>query len=192
MSSKRPSVKKRIGDYLIDRVGEVVTSAELQQVAFPATEWARRVRELRAAGWPIRTDKDTTSLKPGQYCLAQIPEKTVRYYGFSPSISTRLRAEVLERNGSTCQMCGAAAGDLDDLNPGRKVRLHIGHIIDRSHGGRDELSNLRALCSTCNQGAKNITQEPPSWTWLLTHLRRASIADQRAALKWLKHKFQED
>ena len=184
------SVKRRIGDYLIDHVGEVVTSAELQQVASPATEWARRVRELRAAGWSIRTDKDSTSLKPGQYLLERLPEKTMDQYLFSPSISTRLRAEVLERNGSTCQMCGAAAGDPDGLNPGRKVRLHIGHIVDRSHGGKDELSNLRALCSTCNQGAKNITQEPPSWIWLLTHLRRAGIADQRAALEWLKRKFE--
>ena len=191
MPKNGQSVKRRIGDYLIAHVGEVVTSAELQQVASPATEWARRVRELRAAGWLIRTDKDSTSLKPGQYLLERVPAKTVDQYLFSPSISTRLRAEVLERNGSTCQMCGAAAGDPDALNPGRKVRLHVGHIIDRSHGGKDELSNLRALCSTCNQGAKNITQEPPSWTWLLSQLRRAGIADQRAALDWLKQKFGE-
>lgn len=89
-------------------------------------------------------------------------------------------------------MCGAGAGDPDDQNPDRAVRLHVGHIVDRSHGGKDELSNLRALCSTCNQGAKNIVQEPPSWTWLLGQIRRAPVADQRAALRWLKQKFGKD
>ena len=52
------------------------------------------------------------------------------------------------------------------------------------------MDNLRAMCSRCNQGAKNMTQEPPSWVWLISQLRRASIADQQEALKWLTRKFQ--
>ena len=102
-------------------------------------------------------------------------------------MSNLTRARVLERNGYTCQMCGAGAGDKDDT--GRAVRLHIGHIVDRSHGGTDALSNLRALCSRCNQGAKNIAQEPPTWTWLLAQIRRATIEDQQKALEWLRGKF---
>jgi 5-methylcytosine-specific restriction endonuclease McrA len=50
-------------------------------------------------------------------------------------------------------MCGLTPDDIDPAT-GRKVRLHIGDIVDKSHGGKDELSNLRSLCSTCNQGAK--------------------------------------
>ena len=111
-------------------------------------------------------------------------------YRFTRPISARVRAQVLERNGYTCQMCGAGPGDTDELNPARKVRLHIGHIRDKSHGGLDELSNLRALCSTCNQGAKNVVQEPPSHAWLLSQLRRTSVADQKAALDWLLRKFE--
>ena len=110
-------------------------------------------------------------------------------YRFSRAISQRLRAEVLERNGYTCQMCGAGAGDPDPDSPTRRVRLHIGHIIDHDHGGKTEKSNLRALCSTCNQGAKNTVQEPPRWTWLLSQIRRASVADQKKALDWLERKF---
>ena len=44
-------------------------------------------------------------------------------------------------------MCGLAPGDVDPATAS-KVRLHIGHIKDKSLGGRDELSNLRALCSS--------------------------------------------
>ena len=147
-------------------------------------EWARRVRELRnEEGYQILTHNDRANLRRDQYLL----ETDERRPAFARVISKRVRAEVLERNGYTCQMCGAAAGDTDAT--GRVVRLHIGHILDKSHGGPDDPSNLRALCSTCNEGAKNLTQEPPRWVWLLAQLRRASIADQRKALEWLKKRL---
>jgi hypothetical protein len=76
-----------------------------------------------------------------------------------------------------------------DPATGRKVRLHIGHIKDKSLGGLDELSNLRALCSTCNQGAKNITSEKPTGIWLLSQIIRAGQDEQKAVLDWLRKKF---
>lgn len=183
--------KEKLRRYLRDRIGKVVSHTELQQASGGAAEWARRLRELRDEGWLIKSHNDRSDLKPGEYILEAIVQQE-RPYAFARPISKRVRAQVLERNGYTCQMCGAAAGDSDDLNPGRIVRLHIGHIRDRSHGGTDELTNLRALCSTCNQGAKNIVQEPPSLIWLLAQNRRASTADQRAVLEWLKKKLGDD
>ncbi len=94
------------------------------------------------------------------------------------------------RNGFTCQMCGLTPGEIDPAT-GRKVRLHIGHIKDKSLGGKDELSNLHALCSTCNQGAKNITAEKPTSIWLLSQVRRAGLGEQRAVFAWLRKKFGE-
>ena len=87
-------------------------------------------------------------------------------------------------------MCGLCPGDIDP-DTGRKVRLHIGHIKDKSLGGKDELSNLRALCSTCNQGAKNITNEKPTTIWLLSQVRRAGQDEQKAVYDWLSKKFQK-
>jgi len=85
-------------------------------------------------------------------------------------------------------MCGLCPGEIDP-NTGRKVRLHIGHIKDKSLGGKDELSNLRALCSTCNQGAKNITNEKPTAIWLLGQVRRAGQDEQKTVYDWLRSKF---
>ena len=87
-------------------------------------------------------------------------------------------------------MCGLTPGDTD-LATGRKVRLHIGHIKDKSLGGKEELTNLRALCSTCNQGAKNITAEKPTGLWLLSQIRRAGQDEQLAVFKWLRKKFDQ-
>lgn len=187
MPMRKPSSKERIRQFFLENIGKVVTSRQISDVV-DASEWARRVRELRDdERWPILTNNDTTELKPGQYLLKEMPpdKSTVE---FSRSISARLRAEVLDRNGFTCQMCGLTPGDIDPAT-GRKVRLHLGHIVDKSLGGKDELSNLRALCSTCNQGAKNVTGEKPSRIWLLSQIRRAGLDEQRAVFDWLQKKF---
>ena len=168
----------------------IVESHVLLRVANGATQYARRLRELRAEGWRISSHHDRADLAPGQYVLEEDPP-TRRAYLIAKPISKRVRALVLERNGYTCQMCGAGAGDADDENPGRTVRLHIGHIVDRQHGGSDERANLRALCSACNQGAQDHTPAPPSRVQLLGHVRRANVDDQRAALLWLMRKFEK-
>ena len=173
---------------LLANIERAIESKELQEASGWKAEWARRVRELRdEEGWPILTHNDSADLKPGEYLLKEIPppRKDVR---FSRSISAKLRAEVLDRNGFTCQMCGLTPGDVDPFTD-RKVRLHIGHIVDKSLGGRDELTNLRTLCSTCNQGAKNITGEKPSGIWLLSQVRRAGRDEQLVLFEWLKSKF---
>ncbi len=184
---RKPGSKERIRKFLLAHIGQMLTSIQIRNASGNASEWARRVRELREdEGWPILTHNDTTDLKPGQYLLRDKPR--TKHVAFARGISTKLRAEVLDRNGFTCQMCGLTPGDIDSAT-GRKVRLHIGHIKDKSLGGKDELSNLRALCSTCNQGAKNITPEKPTTIWLLSQIRRAGQDEQRAVLDWLKKKF---
>jgi hypothetical protein len=184
----KSSAKSRIKAFFLENKGKVVTAKQLQAVAEPVSEWARRVRELRdEEGWPIITNHDSVELKPGEYMLIGDPPEfpTVQ---FKRGISQRLKAEVLDRNGFTCQSCGLTPGDIDP-ETGRKVRLHVAHIVDKSLGGKDELSNLRTYCSSCNQGAKNLTPEKPSRIWLLSQIRRANIEDQRAAYEWLATKF---
>lgn len=187
---RKTGSKERIRQFLLANIGQVVTSHQIQDAVGPGvSEWARRLRELRdEEGWPILSHNDRADLKPGQYILKEPPpEKADKF--FARGISTKLRAEVLDRNGFTCQMCGLTPGDIDPAT-GRKVRLHIGHIKDKSFGGKDELSNLRALCSTCNQGAKNITAEKPTEIWLLSQVRRAGQDEQQAVFGWLKKKFE--
>lgn len=109
---------------------------------------------------------------------------------FESDVTPEQRAQVLVRDNIFCEMCGAAPGDIDDLT-GNRAAFHVELIPGATLGGKDELSNLRTLCSTCNQGAKNITSEKPSSIWLLSQVRRAGQEEQRAVLNWLLKKFKE-
>ena len=184
---KRIGMRARLRYHFLENIGRVMTSDELREVA-GKSEWARRVRELRnEEGYLILTHNDRDDLKPGDYLL----ENPNPQPAFERSISKELRALVLDRNGFTCQMCGAVAGEPHPYDATRKTRLHLGHIVDKSQGGKDEASNLRAVCSVCNEGASNLTLDRPSISKLLIQLRRAKREDQLEALAWLKSKYPE-
>ena len=55
----------------------------------------------------------------------------------STSAWRKIRQTVINRDGC-CQMCGS------------EERLSVDHIVPRTLGGDDNLSNLQCLCSSCN------------------------------------------
>jgi 5-methylcytosine-specific restriction endonuclease McrA len=188
MNKKAPRAqgsKSKLRDYFKENVGYVLDSDTLRDIA-GTSEWGRRVRELRnEEGMNIVTHNDRSTLKPGEYMLVDL--KPIP--SFERGISKETRAYVLDRNGFTCQMCGAAAGEPHPYDTNRKTRLHLGHIIDKSMGGTDDRSNLRAICSVCNEGASNLTLNRPQAINLLAQIRRAPSADQLDVLKWIIQKF---
>lgn len=68
------------------------------------------------------------------------------------AVSTRLRHEVMRRDGHACKYCGATAPD---------VKLTIDHVVPTTLGGSDDPSNLVTACAACNAG-KSAT--PPDAT----------------------------
>jgi len=184
--AKKKGARTKLREHFLSNIHMVMDSDELRKVAGNITEWARRVRELRTEeGYQIQTHNDRSDLKPGQYVLVDPKPQPA----FERTISKETRAFVLDRNGFTCQMCGAVAGEPHPYNLSRKTRLHVGHIVDKSQGGADDASNLRALCSLCNEGASNLTLERPSAQKLFIQARRAKSVDQLELLKWLIQKF---
>lgn len=178
--------KARLRAYFLANIGRVMDSEELRAIADNQSEWARRVRELRTEeGYQILTHNDRSELKPGQYLL----ETPKPQPAFARAISKETRAFVLDRNGFTCQMCGAVAGEPHPYDATRKTRLHLGHVIDKSMGGTDDPANLRAICSVCNEGASNATLTRPDLQKLLIQIRRATSQDQLEVLRWLMKKF---
>jgi len=184
--TRKPGSKKLILEFFLQNIGKVLESRQIQAASGGATEWARRVRELRNEdGYQILTHKDRADLKPNQYIM----QTAKRVPAFARNISKETRAWVLERNGYTCQMCGIAAGDIDPYNPNRTIRLTMGHILDKSKGGDDSPQNLRAICTNCNEGLQNTALPKPNRIHLLAQIRRATINDQQAVLEWLLKKY---
>lgn len=182
---KAKGSRAKLREYFIANIGKIVTSDQLREVA-GTSEWARRVRELRnEEGMNIVTHNDRSDLKVGQYLLVNLKPLPA----FERGVSKETRAFVLDRNGFTFQMCGAAAGDINPYDQGRKTRLHLSYIIDKSMGGTDEPANLRAICSVCNEGASNLTLNRPQAIKLIAQVRRAPTSDQLDILKWLIEKF---
>ena len=183
---KGEGARAKLRTFLLDHIGEVLDSETLKDESGGTSEWGRRVRELRnEEGYDIQTHNDRSDLKPGQYIL--VSDK--RNPAFARAISKETRAFVIERNGMTCRMCGIGAGEPHPEDNGRKARMHIGHIIDKSMGGDDSPDNLRVLCSVCNEGASNISLPPPDAIKVMAMVRKTRQSDQLKVLEWLVNKF---
>lgn len=179
------AAKDRIRLFFEQNVGNIVTTQQIREIA-GISEYARRIRELRdEEGMQIFSHVDRHDLKPGEYVLESLDRTPSIERGISP----QLRNEILERNGFTCQQCGAGPGDPDPFNPSRRVRLHVDHIIPISQGGTNDRENLRALCSACNQGRSNIRIASEDARNILARLRRAPRSVQREVYESLMRQF---
>ena len=67
------------------------------------------------------------------------PSATAR--GYCSAGWKAARREVLVRDNYQCQACGAVV---------HGKRAHVDHIVPKSKGGSDEVSNLRCLCVSCH------------------------------------------
>ena len=181
--------RRGIEAYLRSRVGDVVEKEELFAASGYQTSFTRRIRELRTEyGYRIESHLDAVDLRPGQYRLVELPLAEPDP-NLSRQISQRVRAQVLALDDSQCRRCGRGVGDRHE--DGQNVVLHVDHIVSKAEGGTDEVSNLRTLCSRCNQGGKDIVAPPESQMRLLGRVRTASRNDQRAVYEWLREKFEK-
>lgn len=185
MSKDKGSGRAKIRAFLEANVGKVVTTQQISEVA-GIRDYPRRIRELRnEEGMQIQSYKDRVDLKLSEYVLVSIE----RLPAVERSVSNQLRMEILERNGFTCQLCGRTGGDADPSDPTRKVRLVIDHEIPIEQGGTNDRSNLRVLCTACNQARANI--QPPTETAknLIARIRKQSRSVQKGVYEALNRTF---
>lgn len=76
--------------------------------------------------------------------LSEIASAPARVHRTPRQVNLKLRAEILMRDFSTCQLCGAQPKD--------GARLEVDHIVPWSAGGETVADNLQTLCTLCNSG----------------------------------------
>lgn len=185
-SQKKQGSRKALEDFLIANVGRVLTADELRTAANNASEWGRRLRELRdEVGYQIKSHKDDPKLKPGEYRLDTLDKNKAE----KRDIDKKLRAQVLSEAAGVCQWCGAVAGKPHPQYPEKTTTLQVSHVVDKAKGGTDTLNNLIALCSICNEGASVETKEPPRDVQILSGIRRAPKDVQKAVYERLREMF---
>lgn len=187
--SPRLGARAKLQKYFEANMGRVVTSDELRSIA-EISEWARRVRELRdEEGMQILSHNDRDDLKPNEYLLETLTRRPVIARG----VSAKLRRQILTRNGFTCQVCGAGAGEDSGCAPGKKCRLQIDHVVPISQGGTDDSHNLRAVCVEYNKDSANLNL-PTSQAAIsvMALLRRQPRDVQIEVYRFLMRKFGDD
>ena len=137
--------KSKILAFLRKNVGSIISGEELRYVAKGASEWARRVRELRTEdGWRISTYwSGRPDLSVGEYILEQDRQLPVH----DRKIDDHVRKKVLERDKFTCQDCH---WQRKNWSPDLPRHLELHHILPHKAGGESFPKNLRTLCNKCH------------------------------------------
>ena len=140
---KKISVKSKILEFFRGNVGRPVTIEELRYLAGDASEWARRVRELRTEdGWPVFSKmQGRQDLPIGSYMM----EEDKQAEPHDRRIPDDVRAKVLTRDGFACTCCGWKRENTNPDDPRKFLELH--HIVEHRSGGENTLENLIALCN---------------------------------------------
>ena len=132
--------------YLIENVGQIVTTEELAYIAQGKKQYARRTRELRTEqGYAIATKfTRCPDLKMGEYVL-ESSERVAEPH--DRKIPFEIQKQVYERAGSTCELCGWNRERWTREDP-RILELH--HVAEHATGGPNTPENLVVLCSRCH------------------------------------------
>ncbi|GAA3623541.1 hypothetical protein GCM10022223_45660 [Kineosporia mesophila] len=150
--------KKRAALWLLQVVGEgnIFTKSALRD-AFPeTTQIDRRMRDLRAHGWKIDTNREDISLDANQQRFIQQGEAVWEPGKGTPSgagagaIGPAQRRELLVQDGHKCRSCGISPGETyadTDITS----QLDIARRTVRQPDGEDKVQ-LIVECNRCRVG----------------------------------------
>lgn len=164
--SKKEGAKPKLLRYFLENLGREIPRQELAELCKDnGTEWPRSLRSLKGDdGWDIQTINNGKAYK----LRSDKPKTTSKR-----RIAQTLRAMVLLRDNSTCQMCGKNVQK--DC-----IKIQVDHIIPFSWGGQTVIENLQCLCEECNAGKKN--WEAGEDPILMTEINKAASTEKRLEL----------
>ncbi|MYX76264.1 HNH endonuclease signature motif containing protein [Streptomyces sp. SID3915] len=180
----------RVALWLRDEVGvgNTFSKAALRAAISGAEQVDRRMRDLRPAGWVIRTNLDRPSLQPEQLYLetigAPVWERGCRAAGLR-QISARTRRYVYERDLHMCRRCGIGAAEAYPGEPGSKARLTLGHVSPHAAGGTATAEGLITECARCNELVRNLTGVQMDSVQVWERVRALPVRQKQELLEWM-------
>ncbi|GAA3089657.1 HNH endonuclease [Streptosporangium carneum] len=180
----------RVALWLHNEIGEGnrFNKQQLRQAIPDVEQVDRRMRDLRPAGWIIRTYRDMANLSPDELLLekigAHIWEPGQRSAGLR-AISSKLRREVLERDHHRCVRCGISAGEPYPDDPSSSARLTLGHVTPHKHGSAAHLENLITECARCNEAVKHLTGVQFSAEQVWDRIQELPKREKQKLLAWM-------
>lgn len=180
----------RVALWLRDEVGEGRTfRKQALRSAIPGSEQVdRRMRDLRPAGWDIKTYRDKPSLQSDELYLEKIGlpvwDKEHRAAGLR-QISAKTRRFVFERDGHMCRRCGAAAAEEYPGEPGTHARLTLGHVNPHKSGGVANAEDLITECARCNETVKHLTGAQMTREQVWDRVRELPVRFKKDLLLWM-------
>ena len=78
-------------------------------------------------------------------CYKRAEEGALPRYGEKPDRWNSIKQQVCKRDNNRCRNCR-----LPVYRDGDKRPVHPRHVVPRSNGGRDTITNIVALCETCH------------------------------------------
>ena len=146
------SSRARVALYLYEVVGagNSFQMRELREAIPGITQIDRRVRELREAGWVIRTYKDMSSLDPSELFLEKVGDRiwVPGYRMELGRLSLAARRAALDRGRSRCAVCGVAAGEPYPDRAGSVASLVVTQVVPAGQTPGE----LQVLCALCHAG----------------------------------------
>ena len=128
--------------------------------------WVRRLSAL----FPVRAVRIETARFDTQ--LMQDAEISGRAYQQGDLLGFQLRSYVFHRDDGKCAYCGDAKAE----------RYELDHIVPRSRGGTDRVSNLVVSCHDCNDAKGNLPVTEflagkPARLAAIKSIQKVSLAD---------------
>lgn len=156
------------------REGGLFTKAELRE-AFPSIEQIdRRMRDLRAEGWVILTNREDASLNPDELRLDRVGgsvwDRSYKSRQRRGLTQTQRRA-ALARDNYTCTRCGVRAGE-----PYPDDELAIARLVVKAESGG---------VSVCERCAKGSDSTPRPIAPILDAYANLSQSEQARLGEWI-------
>lgn len=183
-------VRVRVALWLRDEVGEggMFFKADLRAAIGGSGQVDRRMRDLRPAGWLIKTYRDKSSLQADELCLEKIGlpvwDKEHRAAGLR-QISAKTRRFVYERDGHMCRRCGVAAAEAYPDDPGSAARLTLGHVNPHKSGGGANPEDLITECARCNETVRHLAGTQMSREQVWDRIKELPVRYKKDLLLWM-------